>query len=162
MPKRNASDEQRRACPQPRAPCGFRRRALETRLMRITRTASERVRYGMDSPRRVNQLLRTKLEANEPRRRNASAKRQGVRPGRRRNSESCAGGGIALAVSLATDGDVEIVCLRQRRRSSPGMANELHRRLRAKTSRGYADHVVQTVTENCRTLKFESQGFERE
>ncbi|MEX2662439.1 MAG: DUF499 domain-containing protein [Vicinamibacterales bacterium] len=27
---------------------------------------------------------------------------------------------------------------------------------------GASDHVVRTVTENCRTLKFESQGFERE
>jgi hypothetical protein len=27
---------------------------------------------------------------------------------------------------------------------------------------GAPDHVVRTVTENCRTLKFDSQGFEKE
>jgi len=27
---------------------------------------------------------------------------------------------------------------------------------------GASEQVVRTVTENCRTLKFESQGFERE
>ncbi|HWR20511.1 MAG TPA: hypothetical protein VN444_01470, partial [Verrucomicrobiae bacterium] len=27
---------------------------------------------------------------------------------------------------------------------------------------GASDHVVRTVTENCRTLKFDSQGFEQE
>lgn len=27
---------------------------------------------------------------------------------------------------------------------------------------GVSDHVVRTVTENCRTLKFTSQGFEKE
>ena len=27
---------------------------------------------------------------------------------------------------------------------------------------GASDHVVRTVTENCRTLKFTSQGFEKE
>jgi hypothetical protein len=27
---------------------------------------------------------------------------------------------------------------------------------------GASDHVVRTIMDNCRTLKFESQGFEKE
>lgn len=34
--------------------------------------------------------------------------------------------------------------------------------IKAEVPTGAPDHVVRTVTENCRTLKFESQGFERE
>jgi hypothetical protein len=34
--------------------------------------------------------------------------------------------------------------------------------IEAKTPGGAPDHVVRTVTENCRTLKFTSQGFETE
>jgi BioD-like phosphotransacetylase family protein len=32
----------------------------------------------------------------------------------------------------------------------------------AEVPSGASDHVVRTVTENCRTLKFTSHGFERE
>jgi hypothetical protein len=32
----------------------------------------------------------------------------------------------------------------------------------AKLTDGASDQIVRAVTENCRTLKFESQGFERE
>ena len=34
--------------------------------------------------------------------------------------------------------------------------------IEAKIPSGALDHVVRTVTENCRTLKFTSQGFEAE
>jgi len=34
--------------------------------------------------------------------------------------------------------------------------------IEAKISTGAPDNVVRTVTENCRTLKFESSGFEQE
>jgi predicted AAA+ superfamily ATPase len=34
--------------------------------------------------------------------------------------------------------------------------------IEAEITSGAPDHVVRTVTENCRTLKFDSQGFERE
>jgi hypothetical protein len=34
--------------------------------------------------------------------------------------------------------------------------------IEAEISSGVPDHVVRTVTENCRTLKFDSQGFEME
>ena len=32
----------------------------------------------------------------------------------------------------------------------------------AEISSGVPDHVVRTVTENCRTLKFDNHGFEKE
>ena len=34
--------------------------------------------------------------------------------------------------------------------------------IEAEIPTGAPDHVVRTVTENCRTLKFDSQGFEKE
>jgi len=34
--------------------------------------------------------------------------------------------------------------------------------IEAEIPSGAPDHVVRTVTENCRTLKFDSQGFESE
>jgi hypothetical protein len=34
--------------------------------------------------------------------------------------------------------------------------------IEAQIPSGAPDHVVRTVTENCRTLKFTSQGFETE
>ena len=34
--------------------------------------------------------------------------------------------------------------------------------IEAEVPSGVPDHVVRTVTENCRTLKFNSQGFEKE
>jgi hypothetical protein len=34
--------------------------------------------------------------------------------------------------------------------------------IEAEIPTGAPDHVVRTVTENCRTLKFDSQGFEME
>ena len=34
--------------------------------------------------------------------------------------------------------------------------------IEAEIPSGAPDHVVRTVTENCRTLKFDSQGFEME
>ena len=34
--------------------------------------------------------------------------------------------------------------------------------IEAEIPTGAPEHVVRTVTENCRTLKFDSQGFEKE
>ena len=34
--------------------------------------------------------------------------------------------------------------------------------IEAEVPSGVPEHVVRTVTENCRTLKFNSQGFEKE
>ncbi len=34
--------------------------------------------------------------------------------------------------------------------------------IEAQIPSGASDHIVRTVTENCRTLKFTNQGFEQE
>ena len=44
----------------------------------------------------------------------------------------------------------------------PGAVVEVSLEIKAFIPEGAPDHVVRTVTENCRTLKFESQGFEEE
>ena len=43
-----------------------------------------------------------------------------------------------------------------------GSTVEVTLEIEAEIPSGAPDHVVRTVTENCRTLKFDSHGFEKE
>ena len=46
--------------------------------------------------------------------------------------------------------------------SERGSDGEVTSEGQAKSPQGVPDNVVRTVTENCRTLKFDSNGFEKE